>query len=238
MTSVSIKDIDQEIIDKMVLSLDVGNIDEALKLVDQVGEYFGYAKVGSELYAESGVSALEKLRDRGMKVFLDLKLHDIPNTVERACRVHASRGISMMTVHAAGGEEMLRAARKGLNEGASAGGYESPILLGVTVLTSLPADSLAFDERLKLISAVKCDMVCSAHEVTHVKQTAPTVRMLVPGIRLAGQDKGDQTRVATPGDAINDGASWIVLGRAVYAAQDPLAAAHEVYSQVKAASII
>ncbi len=237
MTSTSATEIDQSITDKMVLSLDVGNIDDALALVDQVGKYFGYAKVGSELYAESGAVAVEKLRDRGMKVFLDLKLHDIPNTVERACRVHASRGISMMTVHAAGGEEMLRAARKGLDEGASTGGYEPAILLGVTVLTSLPADPVAFDERLNFISTVKCDMVCSALEVAQVAQSAPNVRMLVPGIRLAGQDKGDQTRVATPRDAIKDGASWIVLGRAVYGAEDPLAAAHEVYSQVLAAHI-
>lgn len=216
----------------MVLSLDVGDIDDALKLVDQVGDYFGYAKVGSELYAQSGSDSIAKLRDRGMKVFLDLKLHDIPNTVERACAVHAARGISMMTVHASGGQEMLIAARKGLDAGAKTGGFVSPILLGVTVLTSLPPDSQAFNERLNLISTVGCDMVCSAWELDQVAQSAPSVRTLVPGIRLAGQDAGDQTRIATPYDAIVKGASWLVLGRAVYGADDPKAAATEVSAQI------
>jgi orotidine-5'-phosphate decarboxylase len=215
----------------MVLNLDVGNIDDAEKLVDTVGEYFGYAKVGSELYAESGAEAVLRLRERGMKIFLDLKLHDIPNTVERACKVHAARGISMMTVHAGGGVEMMRAARRGLDEGAELGGFDPPILLGVSVLTSLPADDSAFNERLSWISEVGCDLVCSAHELNKLAQY-PHVRALVPGIRLAGQDANDQTRVATPESAMKDGATWIALGRAVYAADDPLAAAAEVSKQV------
>ena len=176
-----------------------------------------------------------KLRDSGMKVFLDLKLHDIPNTVERACSVHASRGISMMTVHAAGGEEMMKAAIIGLKAGADQGGYDTPILLGVTVLTSLPPDEEAFKERLSLIEKVGCDMVCSAWEVGSVSKNAPDVRALVPGIRLAGQDAGDQTRIATPYDAIKDGAHWIVLGRAVYGADDPVKAAAEVSEQIEKA---
>lgn len=216
----------------MVLSLDVGNIEEALKLVDVVGDYFAYAKVGSELYAESGALAVTKLIDRGMKVFLDIKLHDIPNTVERACRVHAARGISMITVHASGGKEMLLAARKGLDEGAQSGGYESPILLGVTVLTSLPADDTAFNDRLNVIADVGCDMACSASELGLLKSKAPQVRALVPGIRLAGQDAQDQTRVATPGSAIKQGAKWIVLGRAVHGTPNPKESAKQVYEEV------
>jgi len=221
--------------DTMVLSLDVGDIDSALELVDLVGSYFGYAKVGSELYAQSGADAVNKLRDRGIKVFLDLKLHDIPNTVERACQVHASRGISMMTVHASGGEEMLRAARKGLDEGAKSAGCELPILLGVSVLTSLPPDENAFNERLDLVAKAGCDLVCSAHELETVRTKAPNVRPLVPGIRLAGQDANDQTRIATPDSAIADGAKWIVLGRAVHADKDPVARAKEVSELVEKA---
>lgn len=221
--------------EKLVLNLDVGNIEEAEKLVDQVGEFFGYAKVGSELYAESGADAIYRLQDKGMKIFLDLKLHDIPNTVERACKVHASRGISMMTVHAGGGVEMLEAARKGLNEGARENGFEPAILLAVTVLTSLPPDEEAFVQRLGFINRVGCDLVCSGHELNKIKELAPNARALVPGIRLAGQDANDQTRVCTPGSAIKDGAFWIALGRAVYATSDPYQSAKKVYEEVEQA---
>ncbi len=226
-------DLDRLAKEAMVLSLDVGNIDEAEKLVEEVGDFFSYAKVGSELYAESGAQAIERLMEKGIKVFLDLKLHDIPNTVERACKVHASRGISMMTVHASGGKEMLEAARRGLDQGSSQNGFEPPILLGVTVLTSLPADDIAFNERLDLIADAGCDLVCSALELEVVRSKAPGVRALVPGIRLAGQEAQDQRRVATPSSAIKDGAKWIVLGRAVHGEENPKVAAEEVFEEVK-----
>lgn len=225
----------QEVKEKLVLSLDVGDLDEALKMVELVGDYFGYVKIGSELYAQNGSQAILKMRELSMKVFLDIKLHDIPNTVERACEVHASRGISMITIHASGGREMMLAAKDGLAKGAAAGGFELPILLAVTVLTSLPADDIAFKERLLLAKEVGCDIVCSAHELSLKNSIAPNVRALTPGIRLAGQDAGDQTRVATPGSAIKDGSSWLVIGRAVTGAKDPLVAAKQVYAQVEAA---
>lgn len=228
-------DFDSNVIDKMVLSLDVGDLDSALLLTKEVNDYFGYVKIGSELYAESGSDAVYAFQDLGKKIFLDLKIHDIPNTVERSLKAHAKRGIAMATVHAAGGKEMLIAARRGLDEGAREAKCEPAILLGVTVLTSLPADQKVFDERLSLIDQVGCDLVCSAHEVSQVKQKVPKVRALVPGIRLVGQDAGDQTRIATPYDAIKDGASWIVLGRAVYGSDDPKSAANEVASQVQKA---
>ncbi len=98
---------DENVKEKLVLSLDVGDLDASLTMVELVGDYFGYVKIGSELYAQNGAESVIKMRELGIKVFLDLKLHDIPNTVERACEVHASRGISMMTVHGAGGKEML-----------------------------------------------------------------------------------------------------------------------------------
>ena len=228
-------ELNPSITERMVLNLDVGDLNSALNLVEKIGDYFTYVKVGSELYAESGAQAVDTLRDMGKKVFLDLKIHDIPNTVERSLRVHAKRGIAMATVHSAGGQEMLLAARKGLDEGSEEGGFEPPILLAVTVLTSLPPDEMAFNSRLDLINKVGCDLVCSAHEVSAVMKKTEGVRALVPGIRLAGQDSGDQIRVATPYDAIFDGATWIALGRAVYASDDPLAASAEVYDQVKAA---
>ena len=228
-------EIDKSVTDQMVLNLDVGELTSALELVNKVGDYFDYVKVGSELYAESGADAVNTLRDMGKKVFLDLKLHDIPNTVERAARAHAKRGIAMATVHASGGLEMLKAARRGFDEGAAEAGYEPPVLLAITVLTSLPPDQEAFDERLDLIKEAGCDLVCSALEVAYVHEKLPDAKMLVPGIRLAGQDLGDQTRVATPYEAIRDGARWVALGRAVYAADDPIASAQEVCAQVKKA---
>ncbi|MFN8015171.1 MAG: orotidine-5'-phosphate decarboxylase [Acidimicrobiia bacterium] len=227
--------LDEKVTEKMVLNLDVGGLDDAIKLIKQVGDYFSYVKVGSELFAQAGPDSIAAIRDLGKKVFLDLKVHDIPNTVGRALEVHATRGISMTTVHASGGLEMLKAARKGLDDGAARAGFEPPILLAITVLTSLPPDQQAFDERLSLIEQAKCDLVCSALEVSYVAEKVPTAKMLVPGIRLSGQDRGDQTRVATPFEAIRDGATWIALGRAVYAADDPIASAQQCYDEVEKA---
>lgn len=222
----------EEVKDKLVLGLDVGDLDDALKLVSKVGDFFGYVKIGSELFAQNGPEAIFKMRELGIKVFLDLKLHDIPNTVERACEVHASRGISMISVHASGGKEMLLAAKRGLEKGAKTAGVETPIMLAITVLTSMESDDVAFKERLLLAQEVKCDIVCSAHELALKNAIAPDVRALTPGIRLAGQDSGDQTRIATPGSAIKDGSSWLVIGRAVSASNNPRESAQNVYDQV------
>lgn len=226
-------DIKEEVKEKLVLSLDVGDLNDSLKMVEMVGDYFGYVKIGSELFAENGPDAVNKMLELGIKVFLDLKLYDIPNTVERACEVHAARGISMMTVHASGGKEMLEAAQRGLEKGAKENGFNTPILLAVTVLTSLPPDDVAFKERLLLAQEVGCDIVCSAHELTLKNSIAPDVRALTPGIRLAGQDANDQTRIATPQSAIKDGSNWLVIGRAVTASNDPLATAKKIYEDVK-----
>ena len=226
---------DENVKEKLVLSLDVGDLDASLTMVELVGDYFGYVKIGSELYAQNGAESVIKMRELGIKVFLDLKLHDIPNTVERACEVHASRGISMMTVHGAGGKEMLLAAQRGLKKGAISCGFDTPILLAVTVLTSLPADEEAFKARLLLAQEVACAIVCSTHELALKNSIAPNVRALTPGIRLAGQDVGDQNRIATPESAIKDGSNWLVLGREVTGADDPIKATKDVFLQVQTA---
>ncbi len=227
--------INLEITDRMVLNLDVGDLNSAISLTKSLSEYFSYVKVGSELYAQAGLDAIQAMQDLGKKVFLDLKIHDIPNTVERSLAVHASRGIAMTTVHASGGKEMLLAAKRGLEQGAKEAGVDTPILLGVTVLTSLPPDHRAFSQRLSWIDEVGCDLVCSAHELSTVRDFSKSVKALVPGIRLSGQSSDDQTRVATPYDAIRDGATWIALGRAVYGDKDPLGAAKRVYEEVEKA---
>jgi orotidine-5'-phosphate decarboxylase len=216
--------------DRLVLALDVGGLAEAEAMAARVGAWFGFVKVGLELYAEAGPDAFRRFHELGYRVFADLKLHDIPNTVERAARVLGRRGVDVLNFHAAGGVDMLRAGVQGLREGARDAGNASPLALGVTVLTSDP-DASAFDARLQTAVGAGCDgVVCSAHEV--VTATAAGMRTMVPGIRPAGTEVNDQARVATPETAIRDGATWLVIGRAVTGAPDPAAAAAEIADAV------
>jgi orotidine-5'-phosphate decarboxylase len=165
-----------------------------------------------------------------LRVFADMKLHDIPTTVERAARVHGRNGVDFLNLHAAGGVEMLRAGVRGLREGASDGGHPPPIALGVTVLTS-EATTDAFAQRLAWASEAGCDgVVCAAAEVVHARDAR--LRTMVPGIRLAGQDLDDQARAATPEVAIANGADWLVIGRAVTKADDPETVAASVHESV------
>ncbi len=223
--------------DHLVLALDVGGLDDAEPLAGKLSAWFSTVKVGLELYAEAGPEAFARFRDLGFRVFADLKLHDIPNTVERAARVLGRRGVDFLTLHAAGGEAMLRAGVDGLRDGAhSVAGRDSssaPIALGVTVLTSEP-DTSAFASRLADARAAGCGgVVCSGHEIARARDSG--LRTMVPGVRLAGGDVRDQARVVTPADAIAAGADWLVIGRAVTAAPDPVAAAIEVHAAVEAA---
>jgi orotidine-5'-phosphate decarboxylase len=225
-------EIPAEVRDRMVLGLDVGGLAEAEAMATRVAPWFGVVKVGHELYAEAGPAAFDRMHELGFKVFCDLKLHDIPNTVERAARVHAHHGVEFMNAHAVGGEAMLRAFVAGANEGARDIGGATPITLAVTVLTSEP-DASAFDERLGFARDAGCDgVVCSALEAS--RPGAVGLRAMVPGIRLAGSDANDQQRVATPGGAIAAGADWIVVARTVTAAADPEAAAAAAAAEVAA----
>jgi orotidine-5'-phosphate decarboxylase len=219
--------------DHLALPLDVGDLDAALGMMAQVGEWFGIAKVGMELYAEAGPAAFDRFRDLGYRVFADLKLHDIPNTVARAARVHGRRGVDFLNFHTAGGVDMLRAGTDALREGASAAGWPPPIALGVTVLTS-DANADAFPARLRAAVAGGCDgVVCSALEAASARAAGMTA--MVPGIRPAGAARDDQARVASPADAIANGATWLVIGRPVTAAADPAAAAAAIHDEVAAA---
>ncbi|MGZ4756353.1 MAG: orotidine-5'-phosphate decarboxylase [Acidimicrobiia bacterium] len=222
-----------EVRDRMVLGLDVGGLAEAEAIATRLAPWFATVKVGHELYAEAGPSAFDRMHALGFRVFCDLKLHDIPNTVERAARAHARHGVDYLNAHAAGGEAMLRAFVAGANEGASDIGAPPPVTLAVTVLTS-ERDASAFDERLGIASAAGCDgVVCSAHEAARPR--ALGLRAMVPGIRLSGGDDNDQARIATPGAAVAAGADWIVLARTVTAAADPEAAATTAAGEVAAA---
>jgi orotidine-5'-phosphate decarboxylase len=219
--------------DRLVLALDVGGLDEAEPLAGKLSAWFSTVKVGLELYAEAGPEVFPRLRDQGFRVFADLKLHDIPTTVGRAARVLGRHGVDFLNLHAAGGEAMLRAGVEGLREGALDAGHAPPIALGVTVLTS-EADTSAFASRLDSARASGCDgVVCSGWEIGRAR--AVGLRTMVPGVRPAGGDTQDQARVVTPGAAIAAGADWLVIGRAVTAAPDPVTAAVALHDEVSAA---
>ncbi len=225
-------DISAAIRDRLVLALDVGGLDDAVAIARKLQPWFATVKVGSELFAEAGPHAVAAMRDLGFDIFLDLKLHDIPNTVERAARAHARRGIRFFTMHASGGVAMLEAGITGLRDGAHDAGHAEPIALGVTVLTS-DTDTSPFSERLGWAAAAKCGgVVCSAHELGAIATLAPGMATMVPGVRLPDSDAGDQARVGTPGDVVAHGGTWLVIGRTVTAAPDPVAAATAVHASI------
>lgn len=219
--------------DRLVLVLDVGGLDDACELARRLLPWFATAKVGYELYAEAGPAAFDALHDLDLRVFADLKLHDIPNTVARGARALGRRGVEYLNFHAAGGVAMLRAGVDGLREGARDAGHDAPVALGVTVLTS-EANTDAFDERLSWSRQAGCDgVVCSAFEAR--KASDAGLESMVLGIRLPGGDVHDQARVASPDEAIALGASWLGIGRAVTASPDPEAAAAQVHALVEGA---
>ncbi len=233
MTDASEVAVSADVRDRLVLVLDVGGLDEALSLATRLAPWFSTAKVGFELYAEAGPTAFDALHEAGLRVFADLKLHDIPNTVARAARVFGRRGVEFLNFHAAGGAEMLRAGVEGLRAGASEAGHPPPIALGVTVLTS-EADTSQFATRLDVARVAGCDgVVCSSYEIADAHGAG--LHTMVPGLRLAGSAANDQARVATPGDTAARGGDWLVIGRTVTAADDPERAAAAVADEVAAA---
>ena len=210
--------------DQLVLALDVDDLAAAVALADRLHPWFGVVKVGLELFAAAGPAAVEKLAAPDRRIFLDLKLHDIPTTVGKAARQVGRLGVGYLTVHTAGGVDMLRAGVEGLEAGAADAGVDRPVALGVTVLTSDP-DASAFPARLDAAVAGGCGgVVCSVRELPVVKERSQLLSV-VPGIRLPGGATHDQARVGTPADAIGAGADLLVIGRAVTAASDPEAAA-------------
>ncbi len=218
-----------EIRDRLAVALDVDDLDDAVDLARRVAPWMGIAKVGLELYTVAGPVAFARMHDLGLRVFADLKLHDIPTTVERASRAAARHGVEFLNLHAAGGVAMLRAGVEGARDGAR---DHAPLVLAVTVLTS-DADTSAFTPRLDATIDAGCDgVVCSAHEVRLVKERDPSLRAMVPGVRPAGTARDDQARVATPADVVAVGGDWMVLGRAVTRAASPERAAADVVASL------
>ena len=222
--------------DHLALALDVGDLDAALALAQVLQPWFGIAKVGMELYAEAGPAAIDALQDKGFRVFADLKLYDIPTTLRRAARVHGRRGVEFLNFPAAVGADSLRAAVEGFKEGARDANLPQPIALGVTVLTSDP-DASALEARLQVARDSACDgVVCAGSDVSRARELG--LRTMVPGIRPVGVDTQDQARVDTPHDAIARGADWLVIGRAVTAADDPARAAAAIADEVASSLVI
>jgi len=228
---------------KIIVALDYAQADQARAFVDRVRPDLCRLKVGKELFVAAGPAFVEELVARGFAVFLDLKFHDIPNTVAQACKAAARLGVWMMNVHASGGPRMMLAAREAL-EGLP-GLTARPRLIAVTVLTSMGEEELraigvettAHQQVLLLASlAHDCGMdgvVCSAQEAPLLRSALGADFLLVtPGIRPAGSAVGDQTRILTPAQAIQAGSDYLVIGRPITQAADPLAALEAIAREI------
>ncbi len=223
--------------DHLALALDRDDLVEALRLARRLHPWFAVAKVGFELFAAAGPEAVSALAAEGYRVFLDLKLHDIPTTVGRAARVVGALGASYLTVHTQGGEAMVAAAVEGSRGGAASAGIVAPLVLGVTVLTSeaRATPELLADRCAVAVGGGCRGVVCAAPDLAVVRDLAPGLVTVVPGIRPSGVSADDQARTATPARSIAAGADLLVVGRAVTAADDPEAVADEVLADVAAA---
>jgi orotidine-5'-phosphate decarboxylase len=224
---------------RLCLALDVDDLVVALRVARRLRPWFGVAKVGLELFGAAGPETVSALTVEGYRVFLDLKLHDIPTTVRRAATVIGGLGTAFATVHTQGGIDMLRAAVDGMASGASAAGAPAPCVLGVTVLTTdahAPGELLA--ERAALAADAGCGgIVCAASDLGITRRVAPDLLKVVPGIRPAGTGHDDHARAATPAAAIAAGADLLVVGRAVTTADDPERVADALVKEVSAAAV-
>jgi orotidine-5'-phosphate decarboxylase len=223
-------------------------LDEGLALYSRIAPHVGYAKVGLSLFVEHGPAAVAAFQKLGAQVFLDLKLHDIPNTVELAAARAGALGVALLTVHASGGEAMLKAAVRGAREGAQSQGHAAPRVLAVTVLTSMSAEDVAsvgytgtpHEAAVRLaklaVGAGVDGLVCSPHEAQALRASlGPAPFLCTPGIRPAGAARGDQSRAETPAFAVRAGADLLVVGRPIHTAADPVAAARAIADEVSAA---
>ena len=220
--------------DALCLVLDVDDLVAARRTAAALAPWFGTVKVGLELFSAAGPDAVAGFVEAGFRVFCDLKLHDIPNTVGSAARVLGSSGARWVTVHTSGGEAMLRAAVESMAEGAARVGAEAPGVLGVTVLTSdETAGRSVLEQRCELAATTGCaGIVCAAPDLSVTDPWADRLVRVVPGIRMPGGDAHDQARVASPRDALAAGADLLVVGRAVTAARDPEVAAAELVAHL------
>ncbi|MCA1567162.1 MAG: orotidine-5'-phosphate decarboxylase [Acidobacteria bacterium] len=234
---------------KLIIALDVETADEARRLFSLLGVEAGMFKIGSQLFTAAGPQFVREIVAQGGRVFLDLKFHDIPNTVASACREAVRLGVSLFNVHASGGGEMMRRAAAAAGETAEREGLPRPALVGVTVLTSADASVLAevgvaralgeqVQSLAKLAASSGLDgVVASPHEIALVRAVVARENFLLvtPGVRPSASTHDDQKRVMTPAEAVRAGADYIVVGRAILNATDPLRAAREIVAEMERA---
>ena len=225
----------------IIATLDVPDAETALKLAAQIAPAVGAFKIGKELFVAAGPDIVRRVRATGAAVFLDLKFHDIPNTVAKAVTAAVRLDVQMLTIHTSGGSAMMRAAEKSAQDTAKLLGLPSPLVLGVTVLTSLDnaalgeigiqPDTARQVERLANL-AVKAGLrglVCSPLEIAALRKILPaSIQLVTPGIRTGAEEADDQKRTLTPREALQAGANWLVIGRPIYAAENPRAAAEKI----------
>lgn len=230
----------------LIVALDTSDEAQALKWVAELSGLDVGFKVGSELFTTAGPPLIRQIRKSGARVFLDLKYHDIPNTVAKAVAAATRLDVQMLTLHISGGSEMLIAAKKSAEDSAASAGHATPLLLGVTVLTSTDSNELAEVgveanvgkqvDRLASV-AVKAGLnglVCSPLEIAALRQSLPRgVQLVTPGIREAGDKSDDQKRTLTAAQAMAAGANWIVVGRPICAAPQPRAAAEKILQSLR-----
>lgn len=217
--------------ERLIVALDLGDLARALALADRLGELVGFYKVGLTLYTAAGPAAVTALKERGKRVFLDLKLHDIPVQVGGAARAASAHGVDLLTLHAAGGEEMMAAA-------AAAVAGTRTRLLGVTVLTSLaaPDPEVILAAARRAVGAGLDGVVAAATEARALRAAlGPGSLIVTPGIRLPGAAGDDQVRTGGPDEALRAGASHLVVGRPITGAPDPRAAAEEILTAMAGA---
>lgn len=235
--------------ERLIVALDVDTKDEVCHLVKMLGPYVGMFKVGLQLFTSLGPAVFELIHEAGGKIFVDLKLHDIPNTVAQASRVLTGYGVSMLNVHASGGLYMMEKAREAVEEEALAKGLVKPKLIAVTILTSLgerdleqiglgsPKESVV--RLAKLTKEAGLDgVVASPQETRLIRQACGDDFLTVtPGVRPLNSQAGDQKRITTPQEAIMAGSSYLVIGRPITAADDPLAAVRQIIEEMEAGHV-
>jgi len=229
----------------IIAALDVSSAEQALKLAELIAPAVGAFKIGGQLFTAAGPDIVRRVRDTGAAVFLDLKFHDIPNTVAKAVASAVRLDVQMLTIHTSGGAEMMRAAEKSAAETARKGGGTLPLVLGVTVLTSSDAATLAEigcepDPEKQVsrlaqlaVAAGLRGLVCSPLEISALRKILPAhIQLVTPGIRTGAEEADDQKRTLTPREAITAGANWLVIGRPIYGAENPRAAAEKILASL------
>jgi orotidine-5'-phosphate decarboxylase len=225
----------------ILVALDVPSAEKALSLAALLAPHVGGFKIGSELFTSAGPDIVKRIRATGAAVFLDLKFYDIPNTVAKAVASATRLDVQMLTLHCSGGAAMMRAAGQSAQETAQALGRPAPLILGVTVLTSMDGRELTqtglqpdVGQQVERLARLAVDsglrgLVCSPLEIAALRRfLPPEVRLVTPGIRAGTEKSDDQKRTLNARQAIDAGATWLVIGRPIYAAPDPAAAAREI----------